>query len=136
MGKKQDRITAGVWRAIEGSGLSRYAIAKASGVSEAALSRFMSGERPAVHVAAAYSKHRRDDVLPLRPDTAAGLGDMVAQMFPQEHPFGIHDKGAAMLRADLKAARGKWIADARDTVERRRRRQSDFLRPKDASPGA
>ena len=45
MGKKQDRITAGIRRAILASGQSRYAIAKASGVSEAALSRFMSGER-------------------------------------------------------------------------------------------
>lgn len=45
MSKMPDKITAGVRHAIEGSGLSRYEIAKASGVSEAALSRFMSGER-------------------------------------------------------------------------------------------
>ena len=45
MGKKRNTITEGIRRAIEESGLSRYAIAKASGVSEAALSRFMSGKR-------------------------------------------------------------------------------------------
>ncbi len=45
MGKNTGKITAAVQRAIEESGLTRYAIAKASGVSEAALSRFMSGER-------------------------------------------------------------------------------------------
>ncbi|MFH1731223.1 MAG: helix-turn-helix transcriptional regulator [Planctomycetota bacterium] len=45
MGKKQNTITEGIRRAIRASGQSRYAIAKASGVSEAALSRFMSGKR-------------------------------------------------------------------------------------------
>ena len=93
----------------------------------------LSGERPTVRVAAAYSKHRRDDVVPLRPDTAAALGDAVAQMFPQDHLFGIHDKGARTLRADLKAARGKWIADAPTAAERRKRRESDFCKAKDAS---
>ena len=45
MGKKRGTITEAVRRAIEESGLSRYAIAKASGVTQAALSRFVAGKR-------------------------------------------------------------------------------------------
>jgi len=44
MGTKQGTITEGLRRAIRESGLTRYAIAKASGVTEAALSRFMAGK--------------------------------------------------------------------------------------------
>lgn len=40
-----DRITAAVRVAIENSGLTRYEIAKATGIEQSALSRFMSGER-------------------------------------------------------------------------------------------
>ena len=44
MSRKQATMTEQIQRAIEESGLSRYAIWKASGVSQAALSRFMSGK--------------------------------------------------------------------------------------------
>ena len=44
MSKKPATMTEQIQRVIEESGLSRYAIWKASGVSQAALSRFMSGK--------------------------------------------------------------------------------------------
>jgi len=61
---------------------------------------------PAVTVKAAYSKHRRDDVLPLRSDTAETLRGYLAAKLPKapvfRMPYGR--KGAKLLRADLHAA--------------------------------
>ena len=64
--------------------------------------------RPAtVTVEAAYSKRRRQDVLPLRADSAAdfraylGDGDASERAFPTMP----HDKGARMLREDLQRAK-------------------------------
>jgi transcriptional regulator with XRE-family HTH domain len=42
MSKQRSLLTAAVRRAIADSGLSRYAISKASGIDQAALSRFMA----------------------------------------------------------------------------------------------
>lgn len=44
MSKKRTSVTDQVRRAILTSGMSRYAICKASGVEQAALSRFMAGK--------------------------------------------------------------------------------------------
>ena len=44
MSKQRSLLTGQVRRAIADSGLSRYAISKASGVDQAALSRFMAGK--------------------------------------------------------------------------------------------
>jgi transcriptional regulator with XRE-family HTH domain len=43
--KPADPMTAAVRQAIEKSGLTRYEIAKLSGVTEASLSRFANGQR-------------------------------------------------------------------------------------------
>ena len=72
----------------------------------------LSLDRPVVRVEAAYSKHRREDELPLRPDTAADLSDFVTSKFPGQPLFKIGEKGAAMMRADLAAARTAWIKNA------------------------
>ncbi|MHC4092618.1 MAG: tyrosine-type recombinase/integrase [Planctomycetota bacterium] len=75
-------------------------------------------DTPTVTVKAAYSKHRRDDVLPLKPDTAAmllrcresqGMVDPDALVFP-----AMPAKGhiARMLRADLAAAGIDYCDDA------------------------
>lgn len=45
MGKKQTTITEQVIAAIESAEISRYEIAKQTGVSQAALSRFVNGTR-------------------------------------------------------------------------------------------
>jgi len=62
------------------------------------------GGSPTVRVAAAYSKHRREDVLPLRKDTTAELVAFLASKSPEASAFRLPSKPAAMLRVDLKAA--------------------------------
>jgi integrase/recombinase XerD len=68
----------------------------------------LSDSEPSVKVLAAYSKHRRDDVVPLRGDLAKQLlawrdesyADEPARVFPGFNP----NKAAKMLRKDLEAA--------------------------------
>lgn len=67
----------------------------------------LDGDAPTVTVKAAYSKHRRDDVLPLRPALAAALRDFTAGLAPAAQVFKLTpDRGnaAAMFRADVEAA--------------------------------
>lgn len=45
VGKKRLRLSDQIRRAIDGCGMTRYAISKATGIEQSALSRFMSGER-------------------------------------------------------------------------------------------
>lgn len=75
----------------------------------------LGGDRPTVTVAAAYSKHRREDTLPLRRATAAALADFLngragsAQVFaltPSRH------HAAKMFKADLAAAGIEYRDDA------------------------
>lgn len=44
MGKKHNQLSDQIRRAVDASGMSRYAICKAVGINQAALSRFMSGK--------------------------------------------------------------------------------------------
>jgi integrase len=57
-----------------------------------------------VTVEAGYSKHRRQDVLPLRPDTAAELKLFLADRLPTAQAFHVPEKTANMLKADLAGA--------------------------------
>lgn len=95
----------------------------------------LDGERPTVTVEAAYSKHRREDTLPLRPDTAADLRAFLAAKLPGAVAFAI-PKGcrdsAAMLQADMDAARAAWLNKAPSPQERQRRDESSFLKDVDA----
>ena len=64
----------------------------------------LGGPRPQVTVEAGSSKHRRRDVLPLRPDVAGAL-----RRWQAEHPgdgllFPLPQRTAKMLRVDLRAA--------------------------------
>ena len=86
-----------------------------------------------VIVEAAYSKHRREDVLPLRPDLARAMAAYVAGRPAREPLFTVPRKSAQMLRADLRRARAWWIKETRGRAERRQRRRSDFLAARDAS---
>ncbi len=74
----------------------------------------LTGDPPTVSVEAAYSKHRRRDVLPLRPDTAALLADFIAVKMPGAFAFAMPSpaKVAPMLRADLAAAGIPYADDA------------------------
>jgi integrase len=63
-------------------------------------------DAPSVTVEAAYSKHRRKDVQPLRDDTAAMMRDYLRdrQAGQPVWPGNWHPAAAAILRADLAAA--------------------------------
>jgi integrase len=65
----------------------------------------LEGDRPVVRLRAAYSKRRREDLLPLRLDTAAELRGFLDGKGPDARAFGMPTgRLAAMLRADLAAA--------------------------------
>jgi integrase/recombinase XerD len=92
----------------------------------------LDAEPPTVAVEAAYSKRRRRDVQPLpnwlvEPlrDWLAGkrAGEPVCRMTP--------GKGAPVLRADMAAARSRWIAASTSEAERQSRVLSPFLQTVD-----
>ncbi len=94
----------------------------------------LDGEHPAVIVAAAHSKHRREDRQPLRGDLADVLAKWLAGKAKGARVFGDRlDRTAAMLRADMRRAWRRWIREAADRAERRERASTAFLRPEDAS---
>jgi len=64
-----------------------------------------SREPQTVTVRAESSKHRREDVLPLRPDAARAIKAHVALKLPGARVFMVPHRTAEMLRADLEAAR-------------------------------
>ena len=107
---------------------------------------------PTVTVQAAYSKHRRKDVLPLHPDLAGRLQAWLrmreTSQDDQEHVLPIHREtepklwpgqwasrrhAAEMLRHDLQTARKTWIKEAVTGPERTRREQSGTLKYVDDS---
>ena len=65
-----------------------------------------------VTVQAGYSKRRRQDILPLRPDTAMQLREILSGKLPNAGAFGVPDKTANMLKADLADAGIAYVDDA------------------------
>ncbi len=70
-----------------------------------------------VTVVAGYSKRRREDILPLRPETAAELKTFFAGKLPTAKAFGgsykqLTEKTAPMIRADLADAGIDYTDDA------------------------
>jgi len=67
-----------------------------------------------VCVAASYSKRRREDRVPLRPDTAAGLRSFFAGKEPSARGFDMPSKHrlVAMFRRDLEGAGIAYVDDA------------------------
>lgn len=92
-------------------------------------------DQPTVRVEAAYSKHRREDVLSLRPDTTAAVEAHLEGRASGKPMFNVpgHRLSAKMLRADLQAARGKWLEEAANDKERAERDKSDFLVYRDSA---
>jgi integrase len=95
----------------------------------------LAADPPSVTVEAAYSKHRREDVLPLHPDLVARLRPWLARrplgerLWPGQWAKG--KDGGVILKADLERARAAWIAEAADGAERDRREGSSFLAYRD-----
>jgi integrase len=94
----------------------------------------LDGDTPSVIVEAAYSKRKRRDVQPIRPDLAAMLRPWLATKAPGERVCPLPDgKAGLLLQADMDAARAAWIAEARTPGERAEREVSDYLRHTDAA---
>jgi len=89
----------------------------------------LDGDKPSVTVQAGYSKRRREDMLPLRADTAADLHDFLSVKLPGVAMFNMPraDEVADMFKADLADAREAWLADATLPQEREKRQASSFL---------
>jgi len=74
----------------------------------------LEGPKPTVTVEAAYSKHRRRDVLPLRADTAAELRAFLAGKMPNAAAFALpnRDRTIRGFKGDLTAAGIDYRDDA------------------------
>ncbi len=59
---------------------------------------------PRVRVASAYTKNKREAVIPLRSETAEAIADHVAYMMPHESILSVPSDTARMIDADLLAA--------------------------------
>ena len=117
------------WLAVE-TGLRANELA-----SLTPLSFDLDGAHPTVTVAAAYSKHRRQDVLPLRPDMAAALRVFLACKLPSVPAFKMPGgkRTSNMMRADLDYARAAWLAESSTPQERKAREGTSFLSYVDGS---
>ena len=87
----------------------------------------LDAQPPAVTVQAGVSKRRRVDRQPIRHDLAELLRPMLDDIPDGAPVFTMPKYTAPMIRVDLRRARCRWILEARTPVERRRRRDSDFL---------
>ncbi len=67
-----------------------------------------------VTVQAGHSKHRREDILPLRPDTATELTNVLGAKLPNAEAFRMPSKYRVvkMLRADLADAKIDYVDDS------------------------
>ncbi len=78
----------------------------------------LAAEPSTVRVEAAYTKSGREDVLPLRQDTAALLERHTARRLPAAPVFNMwRGKGAPMLRRDLRAAGISYENDKGEYVD-------------------
>ena len=94
----------------------------------------LDGDTPSVIVEAGYSKRKRRDVQPIRPDLADRLRPWLASKAAGERVCPLPEgKAGLLLRADMEAARAAWIAEARTPGERAEREASDYLRHTDGA---
>ncbi len=93
----------------------------------------LDAEPPTVTVAAAYSKRRREDGLPLRPELAEALRKHLTGKLPTAPAFKMPNPGnvSRMIREDLEAARAAWLKRAETPKERKKRAESSFLAYRD-----
>jgi len=93
----------------------------------------LDGDPPTVTVQAAYSKHRRQDVQPIRADLAETLRPWLALKAAGLPVFVMARKPGEMMRVDLATARAAWIDEASTAAERAEREASDFLAYRDSA---
>lgn len=123
------------WRRMAGPDRAMlYRIAAGTGYRASELRSLTPGsfhldaDPPAVVLRAAHSKHRHDDLQPIRDDLADLLTTWLADK-PVDCPVfaTMPEKTALMVKADLRRARARWINATCDRHERRERRRSSFL---------
>lgn len=101
----------------------------------------LNANPPTVTVTAAYSKRRRQDVVPLHPEVATRVKSWLADkkdlsarepVFNLQAPGGGLRRTSKMMKLDLERARQAWIEGAKkDKKERKRREESDTLKYED-----
>jgi integrase len=93
----------------------------------------LEGAEPNVIIAAAYAKNRRQDTLPLKPETATLLKAFLGGKMPIAKAFDVPppSRVVKMFRADLAEARGTWIAAVGMPEARKERESSPFLAYRD-----
>ena len=123
------------WRGMSGPNRTTlYKVAAGTGfrVSELRSLRPSSfqldNDPPSLFLRATHSKHRRNDVQPIRADLAELLRCWLADR-PNDSPVfaDMPGKTALMLKADMRLARARWIRATSCRAERRQRRHSDCL---------
>ena len=92
-------------------------------------------EARTVTVSAADSKHRREDVLPIRADMAAALEGFLRLKAPAAKAFGMtrNRPMSEAVKADLRSARAAYLKAASAPQERRQRARTSFCAYKDGS---
>ena len=93
----------------------------------------LDGQPPTITIRAAYSKHRRQDVQPIRRDLADTLRTFIAGRAAGTPVFAMPEKTCKVMQADLASARAKYIGDAATDAERAEREQSGFCLYSDAA---
>ena len=90
----------------------------------------LEGDEPSVTIAAGYAKNRREDTLPLKPETAVALAKHLAGKMPRTQAFAVPARQhvAHVFRVDLADTGKAWIADGKTQKERVEREASDRLR--------
>ena len=82
---------------------------------------------PVLVVQAAYSKHKREDILPLRKDLTDLLRPWLTSKSTGHRlwPGAWWNKAAEMVQLDLAAAKSTWIENSSDPQEQKRRAESN-----------
>jgi len=93
----------------------------------------LDADPPTITVEAAYSKRRRQDVQPVAGELADLLGPWLEGRPDGAPVFAMPGKPAAMMQADLQAARGAWLAEAVSDEDRERRERLSVLAYRDGA---
>jgi integrase len=91
----------------------------------------LDGNSPEVVVAAAYSKRRREDRVPLHPELVGVLRDWLRGKVPGSLLWGGNwaklTKASKLFKADLELTRTAWVQEAENPEEREKREKTSFL---------
>ncbi len=128
--------TAETWRGLSGTDRAMlYRAATGTGFRASELRSLtprsfrLHDDTPGVVLRAGSSKRRTEDYQPIRSDLADTLGPWMENHKADQPlwPGRWNEKGAMMLRRDLRLARARWIKASTNRVERCKRNRGGFL---------